>query len=89
MKLKEGFRLRPLGREFIVVAEGMQQVNFNKMIALNATAAYLWKNVEGKDFTIQDLADLLTAEYEVDAQTALKDSETIAQKWLEAEIATE
>lgn len=87
MKLKEGFRLRNLCREYIVVAEGLQQVNFNKMIALNATAAYLWQNVEGKDFTVQDLADLLTAEYEVDAETALKDSETIAQKWIEAGIA--
>lgn len=87
MRLKEGFRLRNLCREYIVVAEGLQQVNFNKMIALNATAAYLWQNVEGKEFTVQDLADLLTAEYEVDAETALKDSEIIAQKWMEAGIA--
>lgn len=87
MRLKEGFRLRNLCREYIVVAEGRQQVNFNKMIALNATAAYLWQNVEGKEFTVQDLADLLTAEYEVDAKTALKDSELIAQKWMEAGIA--
>lgn len=87
MRLKEGFRLRNLCREYIVVAEGLQQVNFNKMIALNATAAYLWQNVEGKEFTVQDLADLLTAEYEVDAETALKDSELIAQKWMEAGIA--
>lgn len=87
MRLKEGFRLRNLCREYIVVAEGLQQVNFNKMIALNATAAYLWQNVEGKEFTVQDLADLLTAEYEVDAETALKDSELIAQKWREAGIA--
>lgn len=87
MRLKEGFRLRNLCREYIVVAEGLQQVNFNKMIALNATAAYLWQKVEGKEFTVQDLADLLTAEYEVDAETALKDSEAIAQKWKEAGIA--
>lgn len=87
MRLKEGFRLRNLCREYIVVAEGLQQVNFNKMIALNATAAYLWQKVEGKEFTLQDLADLLTAEYEVDAETALKDSEAIAQKWMEAGIA--
>lgn len=87
MRLKEGFRLRNLCREYIVVAEGLQQVNFNKMIALNATAAYLWQKVEGKEFTVQDLADLLTAEYEVDAETALKDSEAIAQKWMEAGIA--
>lgn len=86
MKLIEGFRLRPLGKEFIVVGEGLDQVDFNKMIALNESAAYLWKSVEGKEFSVKDLADLLVGHYEIDEETALRDSEAIAQKWLEAGI---
>lgn len=89
MKTKEGFVLRPLGREFILTAEDVKQVNFNKMISLNESAAYLWKEIEGKDFTAQDLADLLVARYEIDMQTALHDSEVIAAKWVEAGIASE
>lgn len=89
MKIAEGFRLRPLGREFIVTAENMRQMNFNKMIALNSTAAFLWKSVEGKEFTVQDLSDLLVGEYEVDRETADKDSAAIAQKWIEAGIVVE
>lgn len=89
MKIAEGFKLRPLGREFVVMAENMRQMNFNKMIALNSTAAFLWQNVTGREFTVQDLSDLLVGEYEVDRETADKDSETIAQKWIEAGIVVE
>ena len=86
MKTVEGFRLRPLGAEFIVTSESIKQVNFNKMISLNESAAYLWREVEGRDFSVEDLADLLVARYEIDRETALKDSDAIAQKWLEAGI---
>lgn len=89
MKIAEGFKLRPLGREFVVMAENMRQMNFNKMIALNSTAAFLWQNVMGKEFTVQDLSDLLVGEYEVDRQTADKDSAAISQKWIEAGIVVE
>lgn len=87
MKTKAGFKLRPLASEFILTAEGVSQVDFNKMISLNKSAAYLWKSVDGREsFTAQDLADLLLEEYEIDRETALRDSEAIAQKWIEAGI---
>ena len=86
MRTVEGFRLRPLGAEFIVTGESIKQVNFNKMISLNDSAAYLWREVEGKDFSVDDLADLLVARYEIDRETALKDSGAIAEKWIEAGI---
>lgn len=89
MKTLEGFRLRPLGREFIIVAENVAQVNFNKMVSLNQSAAYLWQSVEGKEFSVQDLADLLLEKYDIDAQTAYADSESIAAKWIEAGIVAE
>lgn len=89
MRTLKGFTLRPLGKEFIITAESLEKINFNKMISLNESAAYLWKEVDGKDFTPSDLADLLVARYEVDHETALRDSEAIAAKWIEAGIATE
>ncbi len=89
MKTIEGFRLRPLGKEFIVVGEGPSQVDFNKMIALNESAAYLWKEVDGKDFTVQNLAGLLVERYGIELDRALKDSEAIAKKWIEAGIVSE
>ena len=89
MKTVPGFTLRPLGKEFIITAESIQKINFNKMISLNESAAYLWKSVDGKDFNAEDLADLLVERYEIDRETALRDSMAIAAKWLEAGIVTE
>jgi len=89
MKTIPGFTLRPLGKEFIITAESIKQINFNKMISLNESAAYLWKSVDGKDFTAEDLADLLVERYEIDRDTALRDSQAIAAKWIEAGIVTE
>jgi len=86
MKQIEGFKLRPLGKEFIITGEGVAQVNFNKMISLNATAAYLWECVEGKEFTADDLKAALLDRYEVDEETAAKDAEAIAEKWIEVGI---
>ena len=87
MKIVEGFRLRPLGKEFIVTPESVAQINFNKMISLNESAAYLWQSVNGKEFTADTLADLLVERYEIDRETALRDSEAIMVKWKEAGIA--
>ena len=89
MKIIEGFVLRPLGEEFIVIGEGIAQINFNKMVSLNSTAAYLWENVEGKDFTVEDLTKLLTDQYEVGEEQAAADAAALAAKWIEAGIVAE
>lgn len=90
MKVIEGLKMRPLGKEFIIVGEGAAQVNFNKMISMNSTAAFLWKTVEGRDsFSVEDLTRLLLDEYEVDEATASADAKAIAGKWVEIGIVTE
>ena len=70
MKIKNGFELRVVCGEAIVVAHGLENIDFSKIINLNESAAYLWRAVEGKDFDAPMLAQLLTEEYEVDPETA-------------------
>lgn len=87
MKIKEGFVLREMCGENIVAAEGLQHINFNKLISLNSTAAFLWKALEGKEFTAESMAQLLVDEYEIDMELALKDSENLCKSWIEAGVA--
>lgn len=89
MRIIEGFVLRPLGDEFIITGEGPAQVNFNKMISLNSTAAYLWRSVEGREFSVEDLTALLLEEYDVDEATASKDALAIVNKWIEIGLVEE
>ena len=87
MRLKEGFTLRTICGEHVVIGEGLAQVNFNKMLSLNATAAYLWEQVQGKDFTVEDLVTLLTDKYEVSAGQARQDALKLVQVWQEQGVA--
>lgn len=86
MKTKKGFRLRTLGKDNILTAEGIEVVDFNRMIALNSTAAFLWTSVEGKEFDVDTLVDLLVGEYGISVELARKDSETLINDWLEAGV---
>ena len=78
--------MRNLGNEHIIVGEGLAQVNFNKMVALNDTAAYLWESVQGKEFTSADLVKLLLDKYEVTEEVAAADVDNLVKKWIEAEL---
>jgi hypothetical protein len=87
MKIKKGFVLRQMCGENIVTAEGLEHINFNKLISLNATAAFLWEKVEGKEFTAEEMAQYLIEEYGIDMELALKDSKALCKAWIEAGIA--
>ncbi len=86
MKTKKGFRLRNVCGENIIVAEGIDNIDFSRIISMNESSAFLWQQVEGKDFSEKDLVDFLTNEYEVDEATAQKDVKILTEKWLEAGI---
>jgi hypothetical protein len=86
MKAKQGFKLRPLGDEYILIGESVEQINFNKMITMNESAAYLWKNIQGTDFDADLLTKLLLEEYDIDEATARQDATQLIAKWQEAGI---
>ena len=89
MKIKEGFRMRKLGREHIVVPEGSGLVNFNKMVSFNDTAAYLWEALTGREFAVEDIRQLILDRYEVDERTADADAAKLARSWAEAGLIEE
>ena len=84
MKIKEGFVLRSIGDTYRVVVEGLAQIDFSKIVSLNSTAAYLWKALQGKEFSTDDVRDLLLAQYDVDEKTASADAAALVDKWDEA-----
>ncbi|MDD3108420.1 MAG: PqqD family protein [Alistipes sp.] len=81
MKIIEGFKLRNVAGQTVITGEGLKQIDFNKLISLNPTAAYLWQQIEDKEFTVETLVELLTSHYEVDEATARQDAEEILQQW--------
>ncbi len=87
MKIKKGFVLRSICGQNVISGEGLEQVNFSKLVTLNETATYLWKEVQDKEFTAQTLADLMTDRYEVTAERALEDAKALCDQWVEMGLA--
>lgn len=81
MRIKSGFELRDICGEHIVVAYGAENVDFTKLITLNESAAYLWKQVIDKDFCEEDLVRLLLAEYDVEKEQASADVKELLASW--------
>ncbi|MGM9553362.1 MAG: PqqD family protein [Faecousia sp.] len=69
MKIKEGFVLRTIAGSNIVVPVGAASIDFNGMITLNDSGAFLWRElVQGSD--VDGLTAALLREYDVDEVTA-------------------
>ncbi len=74
MKIKDGFMLRQIVGTWLVVPVGERVVDFNGMITLSDTGAFLWKQLQ-EEKTAGELIDLLMGEYEVERETAKADIE--------------
>lgn len=81
MKIRKGMELRDVCGEKVVIAEGLENLDFSKMINLNESAAYLWQAVSGRDFSESELVDLLCAAYDVDRETATADVRSLVASW--------
>jgi len=82
MELKKGFVLREICGERVIVAEGLGVINFNKLLCLNETAAFLWKEASRiGTFTEEDLVEALCKEYDIDTATANTDVHSIVEEW--------
>lgn len=78
MKLKNGFVLREVAGETVVVPVEAD-LNFNGMITLNETAKVLWGVLENET-TFEELVDAILAEFDVDRATAQNDVDLFIQK---------
>ena len=68
MKLKEGFLLREIAGQTVVLPTG-GDLDINMMITLNGTGAFLWEHLQ-EETNEAALVSALLAEYDVDEATA-------------------
>lgn len=85
MKIKDGYILREVAGSFIVVAVGDAVKEFNGVVNLNGTGAFLWKILE-KGATQDELLKQLLEEYDVDEKTAKEDIQIFVNKLQEAKL---
>ncbi len=80
--------LRNVAGYFVVVPTGEASVEFNGMINLNESGAFLWNKLS-EGATEDELVEALTSEYEVDDERARADVELFVKKMREAKLVEE
>lgn len=79
MKLKNNFLLRQVAETWVVMPIGQEMLDFNGMLTLNETGAFLWRKLEeGAD--LDGLVAALTAEYDVSPDAARADAQAFVEK---------
>ena len=81
MRIKKGFVLRELVGQKIVTGEGPEQIDFNKLVSLNSSAAYLWEHLVSREFDLETMVDLLLERYDIERSVALKDARALLDNW--------
>ncbi len=77
MKIKKGYIMKPLSGEYIVVTVGEAGKEFNGMIKMNATGAFIWNAIlKGADTKERILSSMMKAYEDLDEATAKQDLET-------------
>ena len=64
MKIKEGFVLEEVGGSYLAVAVGALAGSFNGMVRLNGTGAFLWKLLDEKNLTREELVSEVVSAYD-------------------------
>ncbi len=88
MKIKAGFMLRSVAGQNVVVPVGSAAIDFNGMINLNESGAFLWKTLEG-GATEAELVSALLTEYDAPEDIALRDVKAFINKMKEANLIDE
>ncbi len=85
MKIKENFILRKVADSYIVVPVGSMTLNFNGIINLNETGAFLFEKLQ-QGAGREDLINVLLEEYDVVPDRAAKDVDVFIQKVRDADV---
>ncbi len=74
-RIKSKFVARQVAEELVIVPLSGNVAQMNELFTLNETGKFIWENVS-EDKTTAQISALMTAEFDIDEQTAQRDVET-------------
>lgn len=74
MKIKEGFVLREVMGNNVIIAVGNASRDFRGMVQLNASAAEIWKYI-AQGYTKESIVDAMAQKYDADKDVIAADVE--------------
>jgi hypothetical protein len=86
MKFKKEYKVRSIAGENVVIMQGRYGSDVTRVISLNDTSLLLWNELQGVDFDLAQVVELLLDNYDVDEATAKKDAEAWIEKLKECHL---
>lgn len=83
MKFKEGYKVRSMAGENVVIMQGTAGSDMTRIISLNDSSLLLWNKLQDKEFEVEDVANILVEEYEIDFDLASQDAKAWVEKLAE------
>lgn len=82
MKAKDGFVMRTIVDEYMIMPTGANICQFDGTVVLNEVSAFLWEKLQ-RNVTREELLEDLLAEYDVPREIAQRDLETLLNRFAE------
>lgn len=79
MKINKDLKVRNVVNEHVVLFPSKGNDKSTRILSLNSTSNFLWESLKDRDFTCEDVVELLCSNYEVEREVAQAD----AQKWID------
>lgn len=70
---------RKMAGDHVVIRQGRLGSDVTNLLQFNDSGIFLWRELKGRDFDVQTVADLLAGEFGIDCESAGRD----AQAWIE------
>lgn len=83
MKKCEEFIIREIAGDYVMMPVGETALKFNGLIMANAVSAFIWEKIEDVD-TVEELAKLITDEFEVTYEEAFEDCNILTQQMIKS-----
>ncbi len=85
MKAREGFILRNLAGEYLLMPKGEKIKNYDSVVLMNELSAFVWGKLQNP-VTRSDLLEAVLNEYDVDEKTAREDLDGLLAELKEAGV---
>ena len=86
MKFNPRYKLRTVANEKVILVQGVAGKVKSKVVALNETSAMLWDMFQGRDFTLEEVAEALTNAFDVSPEVAQADAAAWVRQMAECHI---
>ena len=83
MKFKDGYKVRSIAGENVVIMQGAVGSDMTRIISLNDSSLLLWNELQGKEFEVADVAAVLIENYNIDTEIAERDAAAWVEKLAE------